>query len=70
VLPGFTPGLPDVLGVPVQFANFEPPGVIFVVESADADADTEAEADAFAFADAFPEACSSLVADVLSDFFA
>jgi len=35
-LAGFTPGLPDVLGVPVQPSNFEPPGVTFAVGAADA----------------------------------
>jgi hypothetical protein len=34
-LPGFTPGLPDVFGVPVQPLNLSPPGVCFVCESAD-----------------------------------
>ena len=36
LLPGFTPGLPDVLGVPVQPLNLSPPGVSFVVAVFDA----------------------------------
>jgi hypothetical protein len=34
-LPGFTPGLPEVFGVPLQPSNLSPPGVCFVCESAD-----------------------------------
>jgi hypothetical protein len=34
-LPDFTPGLPEVFGVPVQPSNLSPPGVCFVCESAD-----------------------------------
>ena len=34
-LPDFTPGLPEVFGVPVQPLNLSPPGVCFVCESAD-----------------------------------
>jgi hypothetical protein len=59
-LPGFTPGLPEVFGVPLQLSNFAPPGVCFDVESADwlvsdeavlcglddVEVDVEAEADA------------------------
>ena len=53
---GFTPGPPDVFGVPEQLSNFEPPGVCFVCASLDelepvladafADAETDADADA------------------------
>jgi hypothetical protein len=54
-LPGFTPGLPDVFGVPVQPSNLSPPGVCFVCESPDglALADVFDCAFACACADAF-----------------
>jgi len=35
LLAGFTPGLPEVFGVPVQPLNLSPPGVCFVVAEAD-----------------------------------
>lgn len=35
LLAGFTPGLPDVFGVPVQPLNLSPPGVSFVVDEVD-----------------------------------
>jgi hypothetical protein len=35
LLAGFTPGLPEVFGVPVQPLNLSPPGVCFVVADAD-----------------------------------
>ena len=52
---GLTPTLPDEFGVPEQLSNFEPPGVIFVVEDADA------LAPAPAFVCELLEACSSLL---------
>jgi hypothetical protein len=54
-LEGLTPGLPEVLGVPLQLSNFEPPGVCFVCESF--------EALVFDAAVVWLEACSSLFAE-------
>src|SRR5262249_46801674 len=52
---GLAPALPDVFWVPEQLSNFEPPGVIFVVEDADA------LAPALAFVCELVEAWSSLL---------
>src|SRR5262245_17231959 len=58
---GLTPGLPDVLGVPVQLSNFEPPGVSFVVAEADAFVPADTDAAAFPFDWELVEACSPLL---------
>jgi len=52
---GFTPGLPEVFGVPLQLSNFEPPGVCFVCESFEALVSDETFV--------WLEACSSLFAE-------
>lgn len=58
---GFTPGLPEVFGVPEQLSNFEPPGVSFVFADADALVLADADAAAFALVCELLEACSSLL---------
>jgi hypothetical protein len=65
LLPGFTPGLPDVLGVPVQPLNLSPPGVSFVVAVFDAFVFDVAFAFDCAFACAVAEALALGPADEL-----
>ena len=63
-LAGFTPGLVDVLGVPVHPLNLSPPGVCFVCESAAGLLLEEAEEDDCVFACAAAFACA--VADAFA----
>ena len=69
-LAGFTPGVDDVLGVPVHPLNLSPPGVCFVCESADGLLLEEAEEDDCAFACAVADAFAFGPAADSSAFFA
>jgi hypothetical protein len=68
-LPDFTPGLPEVFGVPVQPLNLSPPGVCFVCESADGLLVDVAEVAAVVDC-VFDSACAAAFACAVADAFA